>query len=127
MKHNIPGSEGYPCLLNWSAVRATPYEFKIEGCDWITDASLQECFLLGNFEDVNQPLSKESHHAARIASLIALLEAGQALNPMWIRVDTKIRIMDGSHRLRAYQYLGRTDAIPAIVTGNIDVLRHAMI
>lgn len=93
---------------------------KVPGCDWISFESIQECLDKGNIEDCTAPQCPTSHHAARIAHLVQKLRAGEALTPIHIHCSPKrCSIWDGSHRLRAYQFEGKLDNIPVIITGEL--------
>jgi hypothetical protein len=94
------------------------------GCHWILHRSISECIALGQFEDIDAPyVAGVSNDAARIAAMVRILENGGRLHPLDVILDRQPRacdhrrwelfFQDGSHRFRAYQYIGRTHAIPA--------------
>ena len=106
--------------LDWNAVVALDGIMVYPGAmQWVTFESIRECIRTGHFEDVFKPHTEKSHHAARIASLVRYLCLGVKLEPLRLHESAHfIDIKDGSHRLRAYQYIGSLDLIPVSVEGN---------
>jgi hypothetical protein len=112
-------------VLSWAQFRNIDYRVSPGACDWITTESIQQCLDHGHFEDASIPQTKQSHHAARIAWLVQHLRAGRSVDPIHIHVNhRKAYIFDGSHRLRAHQFLGLDDGIASIVTGRLEVLEQ---
>jgi hypothetical protein len=115
----VPPKDFIPVLIDWyEFVFLSKIPLKEPGCDWITDESIKECLKVGHLEDTTVPqVRHKSHHSARIADLVVRLEAGEVLDPIHINANTRLSIYDGSHRLRAYQFVSKTRSIPAILTG----------
>lgn len=98
------------------AVRGCAGRVKVGGCDWIDDASIADCLARGFLEDASQPQTAGSHHAARVAWLVALLGSGADIDPIEILVTPqRVLIFDGSHRLRALQYLGLLERVAVLI------------
>lgn len=106
-------------VISWNEFLENGYPVKPGGCEFVTTESINQCLARGHFEDARVPQTKASHHAARIAWLIKyIIETGNTLDPIHIHVSKKkAYVFDGSHRLRAYQYLHRDNAMPVLVTG----------
>jgi hypothetical protein len=93
-------------VVSWRRLKSLRWPIR-EGCEWITDASIQHCIKNNLFENAYNPQTALSHHDARIAFLVRRLHSGKALDPIHLHVSNhKISIFDGAHRLRAHQFLG---------------------
>ena len=83
--------------------------------------------------DINDSANFISFHAQRIARLVQEIQNGQKLKPLEISFrgtihseDCEIEIIDGNHRLRAYQYLD-INPIPVVVKeGNINLIKSCI-
>jgi ParB-like nuclease family protein len=112
--------------INWQAfctssikIIASHRRVKFSGCDWITSESIEAALTAHLFEDVLIPQTSQSHHNERIASLINMIQCGISLDHIHVHIHKNtVKLYDGSHRLRAYEYLNMLDDIPCIVTGN---------
>ena len=115
----VPPKKYDSVILSWHDITACPIppRKKGYGCDWITFESIDTCLKNNHLEDVNVPQTIHSHHAARIASLVKILQSGELLTSIHFHVGARIAIYDGNHRFRAYQFTGLLDNIPSIITG----------
>jgi len=87
------------------------------GCSWITRDSIQERLESHHLESVAIAQSHQSNHAARIATLVIMLRAGIVLDPIVVMIEPcgKTYILDGNHRMRAYQFTRRLQSIPWVI------------
>jgi ParB-like nuclease family protein len=111
--------------ISWKRFTDNGFPVKPGGCEFVSFESIRQCLLTGHYEDASSPQTKYSHHAARIAWLIKYIEeTGNVLDPIHIHINRrKAYIFDGSHRLRAYQFLHMSDSMPVLVTGHMELIR----
>jgi hypothetical protein len=104
-------------VVSWKRLNKLRWPIR-EGCAWISDASIQHCLKNHLLEDAREPQTELAHHDARIAFIIRRLQAGKKIDKLHLRVRAdRITIMDGAHRLRAYQFLGQ-DNIEVYITAS---------
>lgn len=114
--------------IDWDTVQALPYpkKFPNGAFHWVNDESIERCLNAHQFEDVSHDVNSQPgrhHHAARIATLVTMIESGVQLHRIHLHITKRhINVEDGNHRLRAYQYLKRAGSIRAYVTGYTEVL-----
>jgi hypothetical protein len=125
--------------INWAVlcksgilVEASKNLVEYSGCDWISSESILECLDNNHVEDATVPQDINSHHAARIAHLIQSIQAGEKVAKIHIHVrrstsNIKVLIFDGSHRLRAYQYLDKLDCVGAVITGLVSEVKRFVV
>jgi hypothetical protein len=93
---------------------------------WISDDDIQACLDSGHMENISVPrVEGKSHDAARIASMAAILLTGGQLCTILVTLTRRdlpagdphlfeLSVIDGSHRLRAYQFCRRLKGIRAV-------------
>lgn len=125
--------------INWSAlcksgllIEASKNLVECSGCDWISSESISDCLDNNHVEDATVPQDINSHHAARIAHLVQSVMARENVAKIHIHVkqstsQVKVLIFDGSHRIRAYQYLNRLDCVGAVITGLVSEVRKFVV
>ena len=121
-----------PAVVDWPALARQTTLLKLTrgGCHWVSFASVAECLREGRLEDAAQPQTPESNHAARIASLVRLIERRTPMEQMVLNIvradparDGRGRRLslwfeDGSHRFRAHEFLGSLGCpLPVILRG----------
>lgn len=99
---------------------------------WVSDESIAEAWRSGHFDDPRIPWTETTHRAARIAAIAKLMEEGARFPPLYAFAHTRrhrlheLALRDGHHRLRALQYLGRTDSICFKIGGNHALLQEML-
>lgn len=117
--------------MGWDAIASIPYpkKFPNGAFHWVNDQSIADRLVRGKFEDVSKDINRQPgvhDHAARIATLVTMIQSGVELKRIHIHITKKhINIEDGNHRFRAYQYCGKSEALRLYVTGRIEVLSMA--
>jgi hypothetical protein len=115
-------------LLDWQKLSAN---HTVSRCahHWVTDQSIAQSLEHFHFDDPSIPHHRETHRADRIASILLMMEAGIVFPPLQIFVNPNghVHIRDGHHRLRAFQYLGKTAVIKVAARGNVAAIQHAVV
>jgi ParB-like nuclease domain len=120
---NLDSDPSERLTISWERFRSIDYYVRAHGCEWITNESIIDCIHNDRLEDASSPQTAETHHAARVAWLATRISCGAKLDPIHIHINhNKAYVFNGSHRLRAYQFLSRDHRVPAIVTGRLEVL-----
>jgi hypothetical protein len=112
-------------VLSWNQLGKIDYRVSPGACEWITFESIEQCIASGQLEDARIPQTEASHHAARIAWLVLHLSNGGTVDPIHIHINhRKAYIFDGSHRLRAHQFLGLEGHVASVITGRLEILEQ---
>lgn len=101
--------------LNWSLLTL---RHNVQPCvhGWVSDASIADALAHLRFDDPAVPHHRRTNRAQRIASIVAMMDAGVTFDPVRIGARrTGVVLKDGHHRLRAYQFRWALSAIPAEV------------
>jgi hypothetical protein len=107
----------FQTTIDWRALTET---YQVSRCcyHWVTDESITEALRHLHFDDPAVPHTPETNRARRIASIVLLMKAGVAFDPLLIKVSgTKVHLKDGHHRLRAHQFRGTLSRIRVCVYG----------
>jgi hypothetical protein len=105
---------------------------------WVTDESIS--LALTNLKQVPYVPECDHHkgcvcnHAHIVAGMVYALLTGRKLPPLYVRVHqgrirgavSSIELIDGHHRLRARQFLRRTDNMRWAVKGDVELLKRSM-
>lgn len=111
-------------VVSWNRLKSLRWPIR-EGCEWISDASIQHCLKNHLLEDAREPQTELAHHDARIAFIVRRLQAGKKIDRINLRVrKDRITIMDGAHRLRAYQFLGHDNLEVYITASTPELLQE---
>lgn len=114
-------------VLDWTKLVS---RHKVDRCahHWVSDESIRAAIASLRFDDPRKPHSEKTNRAERIAAIVVMMDAGVVFPPLYMRVERRsIRLGDGHHRLRAYQYRNRIDAIPVRAYGWLSTIRHAVV
>jgi ParB-like nuclease domain len=106
---------GILATVDWNTLCA---QHQVEACAhaWVTDASIAQSLEHLHFDDPAVPHHRRTHRANRIASIVLMMEAGVRFDALRVRhVGDEIHLLDGHHRLRAYQFRRKLDCIPVLV------------
>ena len=99
--------------VDWDALQQH-HRLASENCyRWVSDESIRQALEAGHFDDLSQPHHSLTHRAARIATIVHLIERGHEPQPISVYIrDGEMHVPDGHHCWRAHEFLRRMHQVP---------------
>lgn len=97
--------------IDWLALERS---YSVSQCcwHWVSSESIRKCLKREHFDDLSRPWDHTTHHAARIATIVRMMEEGVEFHPLKLELSRREgHLHDGHHRLRSYQFRRALQAV----------------